>query len=224
MEAFAKPAEMKPDGHPLVVIAHTDSCHCIDLLKEQWPRLLYVCFKGDEERKQYCTCLNQIMEENRLLGLLFHVYESKLAEWTKDKPEVVVFSANLNHHVGIGLITGAYSTWFPLLEWRRQSIMSVGGGMTCMSFCSFMHTYAVFIYRRVLDLIFISIAYSKLTHAYICVPTRSHALVCNIAIMCILPSMAVFETSDATEVWLKAPNISGSLWKVSKCCRRFSLW
>lgn len=64
VEALAEPAEMKPDGCPLVVIAHTDPCHGIDLLKERWPRLHYVRFRSDEERERYRAYLNQIMEED----------------------------------------------------------------------------------------------------------------------------------------------------------------
>jgi transketolase len=55
VEALAAPAEFAPDGRPLVVLAYTDTCEGMDILKERAPKLHYVRFKNEEERERYRT-------------------------------------------------------------------------------------------------------------------------------------------------------------------------
>ncbi len=44
-------------GKPLVIIADTDPTHGIGLLKERWPNLHYIRFKGEDERARYVDAL-----------------------------------------------------------------------------------------------------------------------------------------------------------------------
>jgi transketolase len=55
--ALAAPALSPRDGRPLVVIARTDPCRGMDLLRSRAPRLHYVRFKSDEERESYQQAL-----------------------------------------------------------------------------------------------------------------------------------------------------------------------
>jgi transketolase len=57
VEALAAPASLAPDGRPLVVLADTDPCRGIDLLRERAPYLHYVRFKSEEERQRYAEAL-----------------------------------------------------------------------------------------------------------------------------------------------------------------------
>ena len=51
---LAHPAETVPrDGRPLVVLARTDACCGLPLLRERAPKLHYLRFKSEEERQQY---------------------------------------------------------------------------------------------------------------------------------------------------------------------------
>ena len=52
-EALAAPAELEPDGQPLVVLAMTNPVCGIELLGERAPKLHYLRFKSDEERQAY---------------------------------------------------------------------------------------------------------------------------------------------------------------------------
>ncbi len=63
VEALARPAELEPDGRPLVVIARTNPCCGVDLLEERRPRLHYVRFKSEEEREQYRAYLAELKED-----------------------------------------------------------------------------------------------------------------------------------------------------------------
>ena len=51
--ALAAAAEGEPDGRPLVVVATTDPCRGVELLEERRPRLHYVRFRDEAERRAY---------------------------------------------------------------------------------------------------------------------------------------------------------------------------
>lgn len=139
--------------------------------------------------------------------LLSRVHERKLVEWAKDKPKVVVFSADLTRHAEIGLFAETYPDRFFSFGMTEQNMMSVAGGMAREGFCPFVHTFAVFIYRRALDQISMSIAYPNLrVRIFGFLPGvttpggATHQAIDDIATMRILPNMTVLETGDATEV------------------------
>jgi len=62
VKALAAPAELDPDGRPLVVLAYTNPCQGIHLLEERRPRLHYVRFKSEEERYRYKLILAQMQK------------------------------------------------------------------------------------------------------------------------------------------------------------------
>ena len=86
-------------------------------------------------------------------------------------------------------------------------MMSFAGGLAREGFLPFVHTFAVFIYRRAFDQVAMSIAYPN-------VPVRmfgflpglttpggaTHQATEDIALMRTLPNMTILETGDATEV------------------------
>jgi transketolase len=53
VEALTAPTRKPPNGKPLVVLARTDPCHGIELLRDRTPKLHYLRFKTDAERKAY---------------------------------------------------------------------------------------------------------------------------------------------------------------------------
>jgi len=59
-EALDAPAALEPDGRPLVVLALTDPCQGIDLLRQRAPKLHYVRFKSDAERAAYRAVLEEL--------------------------------------------------------------------------------------------------------------------------------------------------------------------
>jgi transketolase len=52
-KSLTAPVNQWPEGQPLVVIARTDPCRGMDLLRQRAPKLHYVRFKSDEERQAY---------------------------------------------------------------------------------------------------------------------------------------------------------------------------
>ena len=57
VEALAAAARNRAPGKPLLVLARTDPCRGIDLLRERTPKLHYLRFKTDAERAAYAALL-----------------------------------------------------------------------------------------------------------------------------------------------------------------------
>jgi transketolase len=86
-------------------------------------------------------------------------------------------------------------------------MLSWAGGMAREGYTPFVHTFAVFIYRRALDQIEMSIAYPNLRVRMfgflpgITTPGGvSHQAIDDIAVLRGLPNMTILETGDATDV------------------------
>jgi transketolase len=135
------------------------------------------------------------------------VHYHNLVEWAKDKPEVVVLSADLTSSTEIDLFRDTYPERFFSMGIAEQNMLSFAGGLAREGYFPFVHTFAVFIYRRAYDQIAISIAYPNL-------PVRmfgflpgimtpggaTHQAIEDISIMRSLPNMTILECGDATDV------------------------
>jgi transketolase len=141
------------------------------------------------------------------MEILKKVHAQNLVKWAKDKPNVLVLSADLTGSTEIDLFRDTYPERFFSMGMAEQNMMSFAGGLAREGFYPFVHTFAVFIYRRALDQISMSIAYPNL-------PVRmfgflpgittpggaTHQATDDIAVMRTLPNMTILETGDATEV------------------------
>jgi len=139
--------------------------------------------------------------------LLQKVHANNIVKWAKDKPEVVVFSADLTSSCEADLFRDRYPNRFFSFGLTEQNMLSMAGGMAREGFFPYVHTFAVFIYRRAYDQIAMSIAYPNL-------PVRmigflpgimtpggaTHQAIEDIAVMRSLPNMTILETGDATDV------------------------
>lgn len=141
------------------------------------------------------------------MEILTKVHARHLVEWAKDKPEVVVLSADLTSSSEADLFRNQYPDRFMSMGIAEQNMISVAGGLAREGFKPFVHTFAVFIYRRAYDQVAMSVAYPNL-------PVRligflpgittpggaTHQAIEDIAVMRALPNMIVLECGDATEV------------------------
>ncbi len=128
-------------------------------------------------------------------------------DWAADKPEVVVLSADLTNSAEVGNWRDTYPNRFFSVGMAEQNMLSFAGGLAREGFQPWVHTFAVFIYRRPYDQLAMSIAYPNL-------PVRligflpgittpggvTHQAIEDIAILRATPNMTVLETADATEV------------------------
>ena len=141
------------------------------------------------------------------MEILSRVHAKNLVRWAKDRPKVLVLSADLTSSTEIDLFKDAYPDRFVSLGVAEQNMLSFAGGLAREGFIPFIHTFAVFIYRRAYDQLAMSVAYPNL-------PVRmfgflpgitspggaSHQAIEDIAMMRSLPNMTVLEMADATEI------------------------
>lgn len=135
------------------------------------------------------------------------VHERNLVRFAADKPEVVVFSGDLTGSTELKLFKATYPERFFSLGMAEQNMMSWAGGMAREGFLPHVHTFAVFMYRRALDQIEMSIAYPNLRVRMfgflpgITTPGGvSHQAIDDIAVLRGIPNLTIFETGDATDV------------------------
>ncbi|MBN1318572.1 MAG: hypothetical protein JXA42_24035 [Anaerolineales bacterium] len=135
------------------------------------------------------------------------VHARNLVAWAEDKPEVLVLSADLTSSTECDLFRDTYPDRFISLGMTEQNVMSFSGGLAREGFLPFVHTFAVFIYRRALDQISMSIAYPNLRVRLvgflpgIMTPGgATHQATDDIGVLRCLPNMTILETGDSTEV------------------------
>jgi transketolase len=135
------------------------------------------------------------------------VHARNLVSWAKDKPQVVVLSADLTSSVEIAEFQEAYPDRFFSMGIAEQNMMSFAAGLAREGYVPLVHTFAVFIYRQALNQIASSIAYSYLPVKMfgflpgITTPGgATHQAIDDVAVLRSMPNMTVFETADATEV------------------------
>lgn len=140
------------------------------------------------------------------MEILTKVHAKKLVEWAVDKPEVVVLSADLTGSTEVDLFQKAYPNRFFSMGIAEQNMLSFAGGMAREGYVPFIHTFAVFIYRRAYDQIAMSVAYPNLPVKMfgflpgILTPGgATHQAIEDISIMRSLPNMTVLEVGDATD-------------------------
>jgi transketolase len=139
--------------------------------------------------------------------ILSRVHARNLVRWAEHRPEVVVFSADLTGSTEVDLFRDTYPERFFSMGMTEQNMMSMAGAMAREGIYPFVHTFGVFLYRRALDQIAMSVAYPN-------VPVRmfgflpgiltpggaTHQAIDDVAVMRALPNMTVLETGDATDV------------------------
>ena len=127
--------------------------------------------------------------------------------WSKDKPEVVVMTADLTNSCEVGPWAATYPDRFFSMKMAEQNMMGFAAGLAREGLQPWIHTFAVFIYRRPYDQLAMSIAYPNLPVRFvgflpgITTPGGvTHQAIEDVAIMRATPNMTILETADATEV------------------------
>jgi transketolase len=127
--------------------------------------------------------------------------------WAADRPEVVVLSSDLTNSCEVGAWRDTYPDRFFSLGMAEQNLLGFAAGLAREGFRPFVHTFAVFLYRRPLDQLAMSIAYPNL-------PVRlfgflpgittpggvTHQAIEDVAVLRSIPNLTILETGDATEV------------------------
>ncbi len=195
---------------PTCVLCDTNPHRCIEILQKRAPKYHYVRFGSFDEKRELAeagrieVAPSGKKEDN---GLLSKVHAKNLVAWAKDKPEVVVLSADLTSSTEIDLFRDSYPHRFFSMGIAEQNMLSFAGGLAREGYVPLIHTFAVFIYRRAFDQIAMSVAYPNLPVKMfgflpgIMTPGgATHQAIEDIAVMRALPNMTILETGDATDV------------------------
>ncbi|MBK8020869.1 MAG: transketolase [Chloroflexi bacterium] len=141
------------------------------------------------------------------MEIVIRPYVQTFIDWAKDKPKVLVLSADLTNSCEVGKWQETYPDRFFSMGMAEQNLMGFAAGLAREGFYPYVHTFAVFIYRRPYDQLAMSIAYPNL-------PVRlmgflpgimtpggvTHQAIEDVALMRATPNMTVLETGDATDV------------------------
>ncbi|GAB54507.1 transketolase [Glaciecola punicea ACAM 611] len=141
------------------------------------------------------------------MNLVSRPHVQNFIDWCKDKPEVLVLTADLSNSCEVGKWRETYPERFFPMGMAEQNMMGMAAGLAREGFTPFIHTFAVFIYRRPYDQLAMSIAYPNLKVRMmaflpgIVTPGGvTHQAIEDVAIMRATPNMTIFDTGDATEV------------------------
>jgi transketolase len=141
------------------------------------------------------------------MHFMSRVHAKNLVSWAKDRPEVLVLSADLTSNTEVDLFRAAYPDRFLSMGMTEQNIVSFAGGLAREGFRPFFHTFGVFIYRRAFDQIAMSVAYPNLAVRMfgflpgITTPGgATHQAIEDIAVLRALPNLVILEPGDAGEV------------------------
>jgi transketolase len=221
IKSLADAGELTPDGRPIVVLCDTDAARGLDVLKSRAPKMHYVRFTSLQEKEQYAAAHEELFGETLALPparkagpkaevgpeIVSKVHTKNLVKWAADKPKVLVLSADLTSSTEIDLFRETYPDRFLSMGIAEQNMLSFAAGLAREGFIPFVHTFAVFIYRRAYDQIAMSVAYPNLPVRMIAflpgITTpggATHQAIEDIAIMRALPNMTVLECGDATDV------------------------
>jgi transketolase len=141
------------------------------------------------------------------MEILSRPHAKNLVAWAKEKPEVLVLSADLTGSCEVDDFRAAYPGRFFSMGMAEQNMMGFAAGLAREGFSPYIHTFAVFICRRPFDQVAMSIGYPNL-------PVRligflpgittpggvTHQAIDDIALMRAIPNMTVLECGDATDV------------------------
>jgi len=133
-------------------------------------------------------------------------HQQNFIDWSADKPEVVVLTADLTNSCEVGKWRDTYPDRYFSMGMAEQNMIGVAAGMAREGFEPWLHTFAVFLYRRPLDQLQMSIAYPALKVRLvgflpgIMTPGGvTHQAIEDLAIMRAIPNMTILEVGDATE-------------------------
>lgn len=141
------------------------------------------------------------------MELVARPHVENFIKWSADRPEVVVLSADLTNSCEVGQWRDTYPERFISAGMAEQNMLGVAAGLAREGFVPFIHTFAVFIYRRAYDQLAMSIAYPNLKVRMvgflpgIVTPGGvTHQAIEDVAILRATPNLTIVETGDATEV------------------------
>lgn len=136
-----------------------------------------------------------------------NVHSNNIIQFAEKHKEVLVMSADLGTSCEVGESAKKLPERYLSMGIAEQNMLGWAAGLAKEGFHPFLHTFAVFLYRRPLDQLEMSIAYPNLPVALLgFVPGITtpggitHQSIEDVGIMRTIPNMNIFDCGDATDV------------------------
>ena len=134
-------------------------------------------------------------------------HSKNMVRYGRLRPNVMVLSGDLTGSTEISEFKKELPDQFVSMGMAEQNMLSWAGGMAREGYIPFLHTFAVFLYRRPYDQLSMSVAYPNLKVRLIgflpgiMTPGGvTHQAIEDISVLRSVPNMTIFETGDATDV------------------------
>ncbi|MBR1780159.1 MAG: transketolase [Oscillospiraceae bacterium] len=136
-----------------------------------------------------------------------NTHEKNMLRFAAAHPEVVVLSADLGTSCEVKQFRATYPDRYFTLGIAEQNMCSWAAGLAREGYRPFLHTFSVFLYRRILDQLEMSVAYPNLPVVFLgFVPGITtpggvtHQSINDVGVLRTVPNLAIFDVGDATEI------------------------
>lgn len=134
-------------------------------------------------------------------------HNANILRMAQEHPEILVLSADLGSSCEIKEFSQKYPDRYLSMGIAEQNMCSWAAGLAREGFRPFIHTFSVFLYRRILDQLEMSVAYPNLPVVFcgfvpgITTPGGvTHQSINDIGVIRTVPNFAIFDIGDATEI------------------------
>lgn len=134
-------------------------------------------------------------------------HSRNMVRYAEERENVLVLSGDLTGSTEIAEFKEKLPERFVSMGMAEQNMLSWAGGLAREGYVPFVHTFAVFLYRRPFDQLSMSVAYPNLKVRLvgflpgIMTPGGvTHQAIEDIAVLRGVPNMTILETGDATDV------------------------
>lgn len=136
-----------------------------------------------------------------------NTHERCMIDFAAKHPEVLVLSADLGSSCEVKKFRAVYPDRYLTMGIAEQNMCSWAAGLAREGYRPFIHTFSVFLYRRILDQLEMSVAYPNLPVVFVgFVPGIttpggvSHQSINDVGVLRTVPNMTIFDIGDATEI------------------------
>lgn len=156
------------------------------------------------------------------MNAVLRPYERALVDYVGRTSAAVVLSGDLTESCNIAAVREQHPERFLSMGMAEQNMVGVAGGLAREGFVPFVHSFGVFLYRRALDQIAMSVAHAGLPVRFVafCAGSSSkdgasHQAIDDLSVLRGLPNMTLLDLADATEVegfFAAAEEVSGPIY------------
>ena len=136
-----------------------------------------------------------------------NTHERCMLDFANKHPETLVLSADLGTSCEVKKFRAEKPDQYLTMGIAEQNMCSWAAGLAREGYRPFLHTFSVFLSRRILDQVEMSVAYPNLPVTFVgFVPGITtpggvtHQSINDVGIMRTVPNMAIFDVGDATDI------------------------